>query len=427
MMKNSRKSVFNINFLSIKLIARLFMGLALFSLTVTCISCKKKAPEQKLAEEIKPIKRDHKWYYFDDSNILPVDKPQNVPAKQFLPWTEAVRISSANNSSSASYAIVNRLGILCFNGDRFSLEKDISLFSERTAQNLVFFNDTPIFSVYKSAFFNNTILQPSYSEDDSQHYFLVQFDEKTKISYPLINSTNLTDSKNTEVVDYIWDGKTFTCCLKSLGREKTDFSYVRWSPVVPILSLSPVNASENIIKTAADVKSFRDAKAQIAYADAPERIKKMLAGFSDTIPFSLEVKTAGGYSTRKYLNQINAGAATGTVNVGTQGVGTSASNIGTQGLQELKASAILAESWSAALFEDGTFFIEGALPGKHILRGGKTVAIRLPKLPPQFVYSDFVISGTTLYAAWEESAFFKTSRSGFLSVDLDSTLYKVLR
>ena len=123
---------------------------------------------------------------------------------------------------------------------------------------------------------------------------------------------------------------------------------------MPILSLSPVNASENIIKTAADVKSFRDAKAQIAYSDAPERIKKMLAGFSDTIPFSLEVKTAGGYSTRKYLNQI----------------------VGTQGVQELKASAILAESWSAVLFEDGTFFIEGALPGKHILRGGKTVAIR---------------------------------------------------
>lgn len=422
MMKSSRKSVFNINRPSITLIARLLMGLALFSLSVTCISCKKKGPEQKLAEEIKPIKSDHKWYYFDDSNILPVDKPQNVPVKQFIPWTEAVRISSANNSSSASYAIVNRLGILCFNGDRFSLEKDISLFSERTAQNLVFFNDTPIFSVYKSAFFNNTILQPSYSEDDSLHYFLVQFDGKTKISYPLINSTNLTDIRNTEVVDYIWDGKTFTCCLKSLGKEKTDFSYVRWSPVVPILSLSPVNASENIIKTATDVKSFRDAKAQIAYAAAPERIKKMLAGFSDTIPFSLEVKTAGGYSTRKYLNQINTKSA-----VGTQGVGSSTSNVGTQGVQELKASAILAESWSAVLFEDGTFFIEGALPGKHILRGGKTVAIRLPKLPPQFVYSDFVISGTSLYAAWEESAFFKTSRSGFLSVDLDSTLYKVLR
>ncbi len=406
MMKSSRKSVFYINRPSITLIARLLMGLALFSLSVTCISCKKKEPEQKLAEEIKPIKSDHKWYYFDDSNILPVDKPQNVPVKQFLPWTEAVRISSANNSSSASYAIVNRLGILSFNGDRFSLEKDISLFSERTAQNLVFFNDTPIFSVYKSAFFNNTILQPSYSEDDSLHYFLVQFDEKTKISYPLINSTNLTDLRNTEVVDYIWDGKTFTCCLKSLGKEKTDFSYVRWSPVVPILSLSPVNASENIIKTAADVKSFRDAKAQIDYATAPERIKKMLTGFSDTIPFSLEVKTAGGYSTRKYLNQIETN---------------------TKSVQELKASAILAESWSAVLFEDGTFFIEGALPGKHILRGGKTVAIRLPKLPPQFVYSDFVISGTTLYAAWEESNFFKTSRSGFLSVDLDSTLYKVLR
>ena len=414
MMKSIRKSFLDINHLSATVITHLFAALVLLSICSMCVSCKKQKQEQKLPEEIKTLKTNHKWYYFDDSNILPVDKPQNVPVKQFIPWTEAIRISSANNSTNSSYAIVNRLGMLCFNGKRFSLEKDISLFSERTSQNLVFFNDTPIFSVYKSAFFNNTILEPSYSEDDSQHYFLVQFDEKTKISYPLINSTNLTDSKNTEVVDYIWDGKSFICCLKSLGKEKTDFSYVRWTPVVPVLSLSPVNASDNIVKTSTDVKAFRDAKAQIDYKDAPERIKKMLAGFSDRIPFSLEVKTAGGYSTRKYLNQI-------------KNTNDSQNVPGAKPVQELKASAILAESWSAVLFEDGTFFIEGALPGKHILRGGKTVAIRLPKLPPQFVYSDFIISGTSLYAAWEETAFFKTSRSGFLCVDLDATLYSVLR
>ena len=64
---------------------------------------------------------------------------------------------------------------------------------------------------------------------------------------------------------------------------------------------------------------------------------------------------------------------------------------------------------------------------KHILRGGSPVAIRLPKLEQGYVYSDFVISGTTLYAAWEQTDFYKTNRSGFLSVDLDSTLYSKIR
>ena len=94
---------------------------------------------------------------------------------------------------------------------------------------------------------------------------------------------------------------------------------------------------------------------------------------------------------------------------------------------ELNANAIISQSWSAALFEDGTLYIEGALPGKHILRSGKPVAIRLPKLDEGYVYSDFVISGTTLYAAWEQTDFYKVTRSGFLSVDLDSTLYSKIR
>ena len=90
------------------------------------------------------------------------------------------------------------------------------------------------------------------------------------------------------------------------------------------------------------------------------------------------------------------------------------------------ATAILSQSWSAALFEDGTLFLEGALPGRHILRSGMPVAIRLPKLPTGFIYTDFVISGTTLYAAWEETAFYKTGRAGFLQVNLDRTLYSRL-
>ena len=68
--------------------------------------------------------------------------------------------------------------------------------------------------------------------------------------------------------------------------------------------------------------------------------------------------------------------------------------------------------------------IEGALEGKHILRNGRPVVIRLPVLPENFVYSDFVITGTSLYAAWEETSFYKIGRSGFLYVDLENTLYR---
>lgn len=384
--------------------------LSIYLCLITCleVSCKKenKKAEQTSENKVKEVSQYHKWYYFSDEEILPVDKPQNVPVKQFIPWTETKRITSANitSSDSEAFALVNRMGILCFNGKSFSLKRDISLFENRTVENLVFFNDVPLFSAYKSSFFNDTIFNQDYSDDNTQHYFLLQFDKNTGVSYPIINSDNLTNYKNTEIIDYVWDGRNWLCSLKTVNENRVSFSYVKWTPLVPLLSLSPATVGENIICTDSTSEDFRNAKEQISYSEAPERIKKLLAGFSDKIPFSIEVKTAGGYSNRRYYNKIEQSEK-----------------------QELMAKAIIAESWSAALFEDGTLYIEGALPGKHILRGGKTIAIRLPKLPPQFVYSDFVISDTTLYAAWEEVDFYKTNRSGFMSLDLDSSLYKKIR
>ena len=373
------------------------------------VSCSKKGKQKDAEVEttIKEVSRNHKWYYFEDSQVLPVDKPQNVPLKSFVPWTEAVRISSSNNSISpenTAYALVNRAGVLCFNGNSFLLQKDITLFEDRTAENLVFFNDTPLFSVYKSSFFNNTISDPAYREDASQHFFLVQYDVNTGVSYPIINCGNITKLADTEVVDYSWDGRNWLCCLKTVNENRVGFSYVKWAPTAPLLSLTPSTASENIVLADSTEEAFRNTKKPLdSSREAPERIKKLFSGFAADIPFTIEVKTAGGYSSREYYNSASGSDK-----------------------KELKASAIISESWSAALFEDGTLYIEGALPGKHILRAGKPVAIRLPKLPPQFVYSDFVISGTTLYAAWEETDFFKTNRSGFLMLDLDSTLYKKL-
>lgn len=389
-----------------------------------CVFTGCKGKSKKTADQSTKIldvqdQSDHVWYYFTQDGFAQTDLPENSPLFGSLPYTEAVRISSAGNAVNANdengnkaYALVNRLGVLCFEGEKISLAKDISVFSDRTAANLVFVNDTPVFSVYKSAFFNGTIDSAAYKKDSGSHYFLIQFDDKSKISYPIINGSNIFDAadynvdNSYEVTDYFWDGKTWYCSLKSLpdSEGKTSFSYLKFQPAAPLLSISPVTASNLITVKESNVNEFRNAMHIMDYSIAPERIRKMLKGFSDEIIFNLEVKSAGGTSPRLYENIPPA--ATG---------------------KELSAKAIISQSWSAALFEDGTLFIEGALPGKHILRGGKPVAIRLPKLSDGYVYSDFVISGTTLYAAWEQTDFYKIIRSGFLSVDLDSTLYSIIR
>ncbi|MBR1638459.1 MAG: hypothetical protein IJ688_03635 [Treponema sp.] len=375
-------------------------------------SCKGKAPQNQsetITETLEIKAQNHTWYYFTDQSFREIDKIQHVPFKQPLPWTETIRISSANNSADSdeeickAYAVVNRLGILCFEGNKVSISLDKMIFDDRTAGNLIFLNNTPIFSIYKSAFFNDSITEELYKSGQSEHLFLMQFDDKAKISYPIVNCASLTDEPNSEVVDFVWDGLNWLCCIKSITEERNIFSYISWKPTVPLLSLSPANVRNSIVITESDVDTFRKAKEQQDYSGAPERIRKMLTGFSDEVPFIMEVKSAGGSSNRIYSNEIRGAKE-----------------------KPLNSKAVLSQSWSCVLFEDGTLFMEGALPGKHILRGGRPIAIRLPRLPAGFVYSDFVISNTTLYAAWEESRFYNTGRSGFLKVDLEKTLYSKL-
>ena len=381
----------------------------IFLLSIFFVSCKKES--KKLPDNVPTLEvkvQNHSWYYFTENGFSPVEKPKFAPQCPSVPWTEAVRISSANsvnakNGETQGYAVVNRLGILSFQNNKFDLSKDITLFSDKTAGNLVFYEDTPLFSVYKSTFFNDSIQNATYKNDNSLHLFLVQFDINTKISYPIINCNNITNEENSEVTDFYWDGKNWTCSIKSVSNYKNNFSYIQWKPNIPLLSISPSNASASISVEESNVEKFRELKAQKDFEQAPERIKKLLAGFSNSKSFSVELKNIGGISPRNYQNQV-----------------------ATFKEKELKAKGILSESWSCILFEDGTLFIEGALPGKHILREGKPVAIRLPKLPGGFVYSDFVISGSTLYAAWEETDFYSIKRSGFLVVDLDKTLYSKL-
>ena len=388
---------------------KFFIFNCIFLLSIFFVSCKKES--KKLPNNVPTLEvkvQNHSWYYFTENGFSPVEKPKFAPQCPSVPWTEAVRISSANsvnakNGETQGYAVVNRLGILSFQNNKFDLSKDITLFSDKTAGNLVFYEDTPLFSVYKSTFFNDSVQNATYKNDNSLHLFLVQFDINTKISYPIINCNNITNEENSEVTDFYWDGKNWTCSIKSVSNYKNNFSYIQWKPNIPLLSISPSNASASISVEESNVEKFRELKAQKDFELAPERIKKLLAGFSNSKSFSVELKNIGGISPRNYQNQV-----------------------ATFKEKELKAKGILAESWSCILFEDGTLFIEGALPGKHILREGKPVAIRLPKLPGGFVYSDFVISGSTLYAAWEETDFYSIKRSGFLVVDLDKTLYSKL-
>ena len=203
---------------------------AALSSLVLC-SCSKKNEQLPVqnAVSVEITKTNHAWYYFSNTSYHLTDRPQNSPLVIPRPWTESVRISSTGVTpeefgyEQKGFAVVNRLGILSFENEAISLSKDINVFADRTAGNLVFVKNSPIFSVYKSSFFNDTILDPNYKNDETAHLFLLQFDSSANVSYPVLNCNNISDKINSEVTDFFWDGLDWCGILKTISDTLNEF------------------------------------------------------------------------------------------------------------------------------------------------------------------------------------------------------------
>ena len=133
-----------------------------------------------------------------------------------------------------------------------------------------------------------------------------------------------------------------------------------------------------------------------------------MSSIPQNFSFSVECKNSGGTSPKTFISGSDFGSETAE---------------SSENSFLINAHAIIADDWICAVFSDGTTYFNGALDGEPILNNGKNAAFRLPKLPQNYIYGPFCISGTTLAVAWEESDFYKTGRSGFLTVDLKKVLY----
>lgn len=379
----------------------------LFGVFVLFASCKKEDAPQSAVEtpretftqtqELSPFS----WYYIDAAGINRAENVRMVPAVAKRPWTEAVRISSASvsadmeNSAPKGYAVVNRVGIIEFDGNDIRLHPDVTLFTGKTSGNLVFAENVPFFLQYKNSFFNETAEQTP----QQYHPFLAQFSPTTKISSPVLAVENLGFTRESEIVDYVWDGTVWLCSVKTVSGDRTSFSYTSWQAKNPLLSLTPANVGQSLLINESEREVFRELKSPQDFSRAPLRLRELLSDIPEELAIHVTCYTAGGSSPREFIRQ----------------------KAGDEELP-LMASACIAETWICAVFQDGTVYLRGALYDKAVFNGGETVAFKLPRLPAGYVYSDAVITGTMLSVAWEETAFFETGRSGFLSVDLNTVI-----
>lgn len=372
----------------------------ILSAVLALSGCSDKKADTKKLPEISEKAKDHEWYYFTSRGFEKTSLPQKSGLSSLKPWTETLRACDGNTDTNGNgWLIVNRLGAVLFkDGKDGVLLSDYSLFSSATASSLIFDGENPYITFSRSSFFNRDASLEENSNTDSNRPFLVRISPQMHSFYPAVTYGDLGLASGGEITGTRFDGKSFLCSVKKERREKTYFSYISFTSSENLESLAPYTVKGKVSVSETSEDEYRKAASPQKFKSAPLRLRKLLKSIPSSFDLAVYCKTTGGASDRLYTNSPEA-----------------------EGISQ--AYAILADGWICAVFSDGTTYFNGALEGRNIVNSGRNTAFLLPKLPENYIYGPFCISGNKLAVAWEESDFYKTGRSGFLVVDLGRVLY----
>ena len=370
--------------------------LSILTLSVLLTACgKKKTVSEPMQMEQKSS--DHKWFYFSNDSYAETDLPQHSPIHSLKPWTESIRVCDGNiTADGKAILLVNHLGALYFDeSDAPALIQDYQLFSDSTAGNLVFESGIPYFTLVKNSFFNKTA-----SQNPNQSH-IIRLSTEQKMFFPVVTYGELNIEQTGEVTGTFFDGTDWFSSVKSTKNNKVTFHYIKWKSLVDLASVQPFASTQStgsISVSEISESSYRNLVTPEDFSKAPLRLKLLLKSIPKDFDFVLTCRDAGGSSPRYFSNGLDEDG--------------------------MVANAIIKDNWICAVFGDGTTYFCGSLDGLPLINGGKTVAFRLPKLPSRYSYQAFALSGKYLIVAWEESDFYKTGRSGFLTVDMEKLFYK---
>ncbi len=321
------------------------------------------------------------WYYFSDTGIHAAINPQDIPARKFKPWTEAVRVADSCEIDGTPSFLINRLGIMttASGSGAAALHQEQSLFPASTAGALYRSNGETLVRLYRSSFFSDA------AKSGADNACIARYENSSGTFSPLLAPVDfgLTASAQCVALDRI--GSMWYASFKDESAGKVDFTYLEF-PAIPANKSDGFSGIQRISK-----EDYQKSVTPFAFSDAPEALVTLLAGIPEATPFSLRVHSASGEAAQTYVRT---------------GMGT-----------EVEGSALVSGKERAALFADGSFYFSPSATG------GKVSRLQLPALSRGYVYTDFVIAGKKILAAWEEQRFFETGRAGLLEISIPDEVY----
>ena len=334
---------------------------------------------EKAEAETEPVSTV--WYYFtqDEESETPclkqTDSPEKAPKTDFLPWTEAVRVSGLGLMYDPPLFLVNKAGIL----PAFSIEEEpkIEIKSEFYTKTAEGFYKTDIGSLIR--LYTNTIFSPVLPDEAPSS--LLRYNSVNGELLSLINPQTF-NLKNTSQLSALEFNKKWFAAFKTEQDDHVEFDYFSFSSFKELLNgnYSKIN-QEEFINASSPVTVFQD-------KDGIGEILKMTEKNIKAEIFSEDLKT------KQVIFYRN-------------------SNTSYAGDFEITASVceFTPENASppikAVLLETGRLFYTDP-------ETQEWKETSLPALPEGFIYTYFVIRKDIIISAWEEQRFFETGRSGLL-------------
>lgn len=325
------------------------------------------------------------WYYFtQDGNILPVENPALIPAREFVPWTEAVRVSGLSLICEPPIFLINKTGLLfpCKSiiADKQSSEPYIlkdTMFLKKTADG---FYKTDLGQLIR--LYTNTIFSSVDSSDEE--LLLCRYNSVNNNFIPVISFKNFNLEPEAQLVNLEYKEKWFAS-FKTEKYERVSFDYFSFKNFSELLKGNYVKITQDeFIKNTAPIELNTSVPKNTDLYEISALIinsgyKNIRADF-----FSPDLKS------KSVLSYIAKNSESDTEN------------------SEITACACkcnFSHTLYAVLFNTGTLsvFNEKEKNVQHF---------KLPKLPKNTVYTYFILYDNILTAAWEEQVFFEVGRSG---------------
>ncbi|TWI76973.1 hypothetical protein [Treponema putidum] len=362
--------------LSQKTIFTVLSALALLFASCTNKSAEAENINKPENQESPAIPITSAWYYFTQDETLEVpalkkiNSPDEAPRTDFLPWTEAIRVSGLGLMYDPPLFLVNKAGIL----PAFTIDEEpkIEVKSEFYAKTADGFYKTDVGSLIR--LYTNTIFSPVIQDESPSRLLRYNSVNGELLSLITPKTFNLENTSQLSALEF--NKKWFTA-FKTEKNDHVSFDYFSFFSFEELLKGNYFKISqEEFINASSPIVSDEDGIDKILQ-QTQKNVKAEF--FSEDLNTKQVIFYQNSKNSYKGDFEITASVC--------------------EFKAEDKIKALLLETGELFYFEPQTQEWE---------------ELKLPKLPENFIYTYFIIKNGAIISAWEEQNFFETGRSGLL-------------